>query len=367
MPRVLVMDATYDEIDRALDRVLDEFPLDVAGKSVLLKPNVLGPYPPESHVNTSPALIGAMVRRMRSSGAATVTVSDNPGAEGYGALQKSGRVSGIAEASEGAFESMSSPARTMKLPGRDISANVSAKVLDADVLVSLPKFKTHMLTTISGAVKNSYGFIVGGEKTRLHRELPNYRDFSEMLVDVYGFRIPDLVIMDGVVGMQGNGPSAKTLYNVGKILASDDGVALDSVMTHMMGMRPDRIHMLTDASRKGIGEIDLSRIDVVGDARVLKDFRVPGRTPQIVPGRLIQMFYPDLDRPRFRVDPEACNACGNCRDTCPAGAITIEDKQPRYDYSKCISCYCCMELCSQQALEARDSLRVRIYKLLRLM
>jgi uncharacterized protein (DUF362 family)/Pyruvate/2-oxoacid:ferredoxin oxidoreductase delta subunit len=366
MSKVLVLDASYEEIDSALDRVLAEFPLDVGGKTVLLKPNILGPYAPESHVNTSPAIVKALVGRLRSAGA-TVTVSDNPGAHGYGAVDKSGKLSGIMEASMGAFESMSTPVETMRLPGKDLTVNVSRKVLDTDVLISLPKFKTHALTTISGAIKNSYGFIVGGEKTRLHKDFPNYRAFSEMLVDVYLFRVPDLVIMDGIVGMEGNGPSAKTLYNVGRILASDNGICLDSVMTHMMGLRPDRIPMLAHAHRRGLGEIDVSRIEVEGRAVPLKDFHAPGRAPQLMPGRLIQMFYPDLDKPRFRVDPEACNACGNCSDVCPGGAIFIEEKRPRWDYSNCVSCYCCMELCSQQAIESRDSLRVRIYKRLGLM
>lgn len=367
MSRVLIIEASYEDIGAAIDRVLEQFPLDVEGKSVLLKPNILGPFPPERHVNTAPAVVEAVVRRLRASGG-EVTVADNPGARGYGAVEKSARVSGILEASLGSYANIATDVEIVELEGCGLSAGVSRKVLEADVLVSLPKFKTHVLTSISGAIKNSFGFIVGAEKNRLHRDLPSPSDFSRMLVDVYKLRIPDLVIMDGVVGMQGNGPSGKSLYPVGKILASDNGVALDAVMAHMMGMKPDKNATLVRAQAEGLGETDLSRIDIIGEASPLKGFRKPTRMmPEAMSTPLLRAFYPDLDKPHFEVDPEACTACGACRDTCPAQAISIEDRLPRYDYTKCIACFCCMELCSEQAIELRDAFRTRIYRRLGLL
>jgi len=362
MSKVLVIDAEYEAIEKALDRVFEAFPLDVAGKRVLLKPNILGPFTPESHVNTSPILVRALVDRLKSAGA-EVTVGDNPGARGYGAVEKSADVSGIKEAAMGTFANISMPVQTVELGRHGKAANVSSAVLDADILISVPKFKTHVLTVISGAIKNSYGFIVGGEKTRLHRDFSDARIFSQVVVEVFRLRLPDLVIMDGIVGMQGNGPSAKTLYPVGKILASDNGVSLDSVMAAMMGLKPEGVNMLAYAAFEGLGEIDLSKIEIEGDASPLKKFKKPISSVQrLVPRKVFEMFYPDLDRARFRVDPELCTACGSCRDLCPGEAITIEDRLPRYDYSRCVACYCCMELCSERAIEVQDSLRVRIYR-----
>ena len=367
MSRVLIIEASYGDIGTAIDRVLEQFPLDVDGRSVLVKPNILGPFPPERHVNTAPAVVEAVVKRLRASGG-EVTVADNPGARGYGAVEKSARVSGILDASLGSYANIATDVETVTLEGCGLSAGVSRRVLEADVLVSLPKFKTHVLTSISGAIKNSFGFVVGAEKNRLHRDLPSPSDFGRMLVDVYKLRVPDLVIMDGVVGMQGNGPSGKSLYPVGKILASDNGVALDAVMAHMMGLKPDKNLALVRAQSEGLGEIDLSRIDIAGDASPLKGFKKPTRMmPDVMSKPLLRAFYPDLDKPGFEVDPEVCTACGNCRDVCPGGAITIEGKVPRYDYSKCIACYCCMELCSEQAIELKDAWRTRIYRRLGLL
>jgi uncharacterized protein (DUF362 family)/Pyruvate/2-oxoacid:ferredoxin oxidoreductase delta subunit len=366
-PRVLVLDAEYKTLDRALDRIFDVFPLEVSGRDVLVKPNMLGPFAPDTHVNTNPALVRALVERLRAAGA-QVTVADNPGAHGYGAVEKSGRVSGILEASLGAFSNMAAEVEQVALPGDRGTVNISGRVRAADVLISVPKFKTHIATRISGAVKNSYGFVVGGDKARFHHDLPGYREFSQMLVEVYRLKVPDLVIMDGVVGMQGNGPSSTTLYPVGKILASDNGVSLDAVMAKMMGMKPEKVAMLQYANRQGLGEIDISRIDVEGNAAPLKKFRGPvPAIPQIMPGSLIAAFYPDIDRPRFDIDAELCTSCSQCRDICPGNAITMEDKLPSYDYSNCISCYCCMEMCSQQAITVRDTLRTRIYRRLSLL
>jgi ferredoxin len=258
---------------------------------------------------------------------------------------------------------MSAEVETLALPGNDMTVNISKKVLEADILISAPKFKTHILTTISGAIKNSFGFVVGGDKRRLHRDFPDSRAFSRMLVDVYRIRIPDLVIMDGVVGMQGNGPTSKQLYPVGKILASDNGVSLDGVMASMMGARPEKVAMLSYANQLGLGEIDTSRIDIDGDAGGLKKFRRPMTAiTRLIPGTLIQTFLPGLDHPRFEVDAGLCNTCCQCADICPGKAIAIEDSLPRYDYSKCISCYCCMELCPQQAIERQENVLFRLYR-----
>ena len=362
LSKVLVLESEYESIGRSVDRVLEEFPLDVAGKTVLLKPNMLGPYPPESHVNTNPALIRALVERLEGAGA-RVTVGDNPGTQGYGAVEKSALVSGIREAAGGTFANLSTEVQRVPLPGRSTTVSVSSKVLDSDIVVSVPKFKTHVLTRITGAVKNSYGFLVGGDKARLHLEFPGYRAFSELLVDVYRLRIPDLLVMDAVVGLQGNGPTNKSFYRAGKLLASDNGVSMDSVMARMMRMKPDRIRTLTCAHREGLGEIDLSRIEVEGPATPLEGFRrpVPG-LPQLFGGTWVSAFFPDIGHPRFDVDPGACNSCGNCGEACPVGAIKMDRGRPIYDYSRCISCYCCMELCPCQAITLHDTIRTRIYR-----
>ncbi len=363
--KVVVLEASYDDMRRAVDAALDRFELEVRGRTVLLKPNMLGVYEPESHANTHPSVIRALVERLRAGGA-DVVVGDNPGTSGYGAVERSATVSGIREASLGAFENIARDPVVVRLRGRDEEVSVSRRVLEADVVISVPKFKTHTYTRITGAVKNSYGYLVGGDKARLHLEYPGFNSFSEIVTEVYRLRPPDLVVMDAVVGIQGNGPQNRFLYRAGKLLVSDNGVALDSVMARMMGMKPERIRMLEYAEEIGLGPIAEDRIDVEGDASRLKRFRRPiPAVPQRFGAGWVKAFFPGISRPRFDVDEGLCDSCGSCARACPAGAVVVEDKgPPRYDYDRCIACYCCMELCPRTALSVHESLRMKLYSLL---
>jgi uncharacterized protein (DUF362 family)/Pyruvate/2-oxoacid:ferredoxin oxidoreductase delta subunit len=351
MAKVLVLEASYETVRTAVDEVFATFPLDVAGRTVLLKPNMVGMYEPDTHANTHPAVITALVERLREDGA-VVTVGDNPGTSGYGAVEKSAVVSGIKEASLGSYENIAKSSRRVRLTGREEEVNVSSKVLDADVLVSVPKFKTHVLTRVTGALKNSYGIVVGGDKARLHLDYPDYWRFSE------------LIVMDGIVCIQGNGPQNKFLYNAGKLLASDNGVALDSVMSRMIGINPESIASIAHARDLGLGPIDESEIEVVGDAGRLKRFRRPVPSiPQRFAGTWAMAFFPDIGRPRFDVDEGLCDSCRTCQERCPAGAITVQGRDgPVFDHDGCISCYCCMELCPRTALTLHETARTRIYR-----
>jgi uncharacterized protein (DUF362 family)/Pyruvate/2-oxoacid:ferredoxin oxidoreductase delta subunit len=361
--KVVILDASYEKMRLAVDAVFERFPLDVAGKTVLLKPNMVGMYEPETHANTHPAVIRALVERLRQDGA-TVTVGDNPGTSGYGAVEKSARISGLMEASLGAFENIARESQRVKLTGHDVEVNISRKVLETDVLISVPKFKTHVMTHVTGAIKNSYGFLVGGDKARLHLDYPRYPMFSEIVTEVYRLRVPDLIVMDAVVGIQVNGPQNKFLYHVGKLMASDNGVALDSVMSRMMGMKPETIRSIEYAHELGLGPIAPEEIEIEGDAGKLKRFRRPVPSiPQRFSGTWIMAFFPDIGRPRFDVDEYVCTSCRSCADICPAGAITVEKKgAPEYDYEKCIACYCCRELCPQTALHLHETFRTRLYR-----
>lgn len=361
-----VLDADYARMSEAVAAVFERFPLDVRGRTVLLKPNMVGMYGPETHANTNPAVISALVERLRADGA-LVTVGDNPGTSGYGSVEKCARVSGLMDASQGAFENIATESRRVRLPGMDEEVNVSAKVLDSDIVISVPKFKTHVMTRITGALKNSYGFVVGGDKARLHLDHPRYEDFSRVVTEVYRLRVPDLVVMDAVVCIQGNGPTNRFLYHAGKLMASDNGVAMDSVMARMIGIKPEAVRSITYAGELGLGPVSVEEITVEGDAGRLKRFRRPvPSVPQRFAGTWVMAFFPDIGRPRFELDESACDGCGTCGRVCPGEAIEIEHgadgSGPRYDYSSCIACYCCMELCPRSALSLHETARTKIYR-----
>ncbi len=187
-------------------------------------------------------------------GPASLVVGDNPGLMNYGANEESFRVSGLMDASKGYYRNIGNDSRKVAFNPEFLpSVSPSRAVLDADVVISLPKFKTHGLSVITGAIKNSYGILPGAQKAVLHKAAGCAERFHEMLVDVFRLRVPDLFIVDAVVGMEGNGPAGLDLRDIGLILASDNGVAVDACIAFMMGRSPVRCVSFRRPGRRASG------------------------------------------------------------------------------------------------------------------
>ncbi len=169
-----------------------------------------------------------------------------------------------------------------------------------------------------------------------------------------------------VVCMDGKGPSGGGLIEAGKIIASDNGVSLDAVMAHMMGVKPRDIPMLRIAADRGLGEIDISKLEVDGPLEVIEDFRMPQTFAGGFLGSMLNRFIFPLLRTKPSFDPKRCTKCKACFKVCPVKAISWDDG-PVLDKSKCISCFCCMESCLFDAVglggflyRLRDALSGRI-------
>lgn len=339
-----------DEVRSAVANALDRRGLDWKGKTVLVKPNLLGPFPPQSGVVTHPSIIRALREELRRRGC-RVMVGDNPGVRGYGMVSRTAQVSGAGEAAGDSFVNLGLRPREVRIPSRHVeSVFICSEVFEADYWISVPKFKTHMTMVITGAVKNSYGLLVGGEKARLHAVAPRPHDFGELLVDIYALRPPDLVIMDGVVGMEGNGPSGGRTREIGILLSSDNGGVMDLAMCRMAGINPMRVPTQVLVTRRGLAPPDLEAVDVEGELPALPHFRKPSTAALLDPGGTVQrLIFRRLSRPRLRVDKDKCTACGSCLRGCPVQAISLRG-YPRFNTAKCIACYCCHELCPQGAI-----------------
>ena len=355
---VLVVDAHYSQMEKVVENIFQAFPLSFGGKKVVIKPNILGPNPPEKGITTHPSLVNALVIALKKRGASCV-VGDNPGMSGYAANERCARIAGIFDAADGCFVNFAKDTVQVEVKSRLVKKLVVSKpVLDADIVINVPKFKTHLQTQITGAVKNMFGILVGAEKARVHLAAPKPEDFSEALVDIYQIRLPDLTIMDAVVGMEGNGPSSKDLRPIGKVLASENGVSLDALMAAMMGLTPQSIDYLRTASQRGLGEVDTAKIDIQGEWSPLTKFKMPLTfVSRGLLGTIVnKLIYRPLMKPRLRVNPSLCTQCEVCVQHCPAQALTMKEI-PYLDKKKCIACYCCYELCSSQAIELTGLMR----------
>lgn len=356
MSKVMIHPADYENVRQAVDRAFELFPLDLQGKKVLIKPNVLRSSEAKEGVVTHPAVLRAVVEKVETMRPASIVVGDNPGVFSYGANEESFTKTGLMDAAKGYYQNIGNDSLKVPFNPDYMSAvSVSRIVLDADIIISLPKFKTHGLTVITGAIKNSYGFLPGAQKAKLHKEAGNAERFHELLVDVFRLRIPDLFIMDAVVGMEGNGPASPDLRDIGLILASDNAVALDAIVAVMMGCEPGRLRFLQKAKEAGLGDYDLRTIEVIGELKRVPDFKLPPLSGEAnLENEIIQTAIHSRTILRPQADPELCTGCGACVDQCPVSALSMSDDHlPQVDADVCIACFCCQEICPEKAITLR--------------
>ncbi len=350
-PRVFCAEASYDvSLQQLVEEVFATFPRNWQGKNVLVKPNILASHPPESAVTTHPALVRSVVNVLKDLGA-QVIVGDNPGVGGYGQSEKSAAECGLFEASQGCFLNLGQNPVQHKVRSRYFqSVAISREVLEVDEVVNLPKLKTHSLTVLTGAIKNTFGYIVGGDKMRVHASCPTPMQFAEALVDVYSLRPPTLNIMDAVVAMQGNGPANGSPIRLGKILASDNAVSLDAIAVYFLGQRIKRVPHLEIAGKRGLGETDPSRITFPDDLTPVKGFCFPKTFVPGLTGFILNRYLSKWINCLPEVIPERCKSCGLCAEHCPSGAMQMTGKGPVLQTEECIHCYCCQEMCPEDAI-----------------
>ncbi len=355
MAKVMIHPAAYESVRKAVDRAFELFPLEFQGKRVLIKPNVLRASEAKEGIVTHPAVLRTVVEKVETMGPASIIVGDNPGIFGYGANEECFKRTGLMEAAKGYYQNIGNDSQNVDFNAEFMSTvSLSRMVLEADIIISLPKFKTHGLTVITGAIKNSYGFLPGAQKAKLHKAAGCTERFHEMLIDVFRLRVPDLFLVDAVVGMEGNGPASPDLRNIGLILASDNAVALDGVIATMMGCEPGRLRFLQKAKEVGLGDYDLSTIELIGELKQLPDFKLPPLGGEaILHSEAAQAALHSRTILRPQADPELCTSCGTCIDQCPVSALSMNDRLPRVDADTCITCFCCQEICPEKAITLR--------------
>ena len=324
------------------------------GQTVLIKPNLFGAHPPEHAGTTHPQLVREVVLSCFNAGAGRVWVGDSPVAMRSEAdlWSRTGMVAAV----EGTGAELKSwqVRQTPLVCGGDVLA-VPDWYSRVDVVISLPKLKTHSLTTITCGLKNVYGMVSGPAKSQFHVKYPSPQAMSAFLVRVFARIKPQLTIADAVVAMEGNGPAHGRPSPVGLLLASRDAVALDAIACTALRIPPGTVPMIRLAAADGLGLMDESRIDCVGSG--VSHLKSVSLKPSVAKylGRIPEPVFRIATRV-LRLRPgirnRLCARCGICSGICPKKAIRKDagTGYPAIDKRACIDCFCCVESCPEGAI-----------------
>ncbi|MGE4385325.1 MAG: DUF362 domain-containing protein [Endomicrobiaceae bacterium] len=341
---------------------------------ILIKPNLLSAYTPDQAVTTHPAVVKAVVRLVKSLGAVPV-IGDSPGnlLKGVEYLWKQTGMLDLAKEEQVElinFEVSGSVEVSIDHPAIKY-IHITKALIDCDGIINIPKLKTHTFMGFTGGIKNFYGCIPGARKIEYHKLAPTQQDFSCLLSEIYRMLKEKVLftLVDGVIGLEGNGPSLHgEKRKFGIIAGSYDTVSLDTFIFNVLGGK-NKV-FLKPLREKNLGNTDLHNIILVGDKLNkfdLKNIKFPvTRILNMVPRWIAVLIGKHLGKffwLKPSVDQEKCVACLQCIKSCPVKAITLigDGIKPVVNREKCISCFCCHELCTHKAVNIEESFLAKFF------
>lgn len=319
------------------------------GQSVLLKPNLLKEAKPEDAVTTHPEFIRAVIRLIKTQ-TDKIFIGDSPGGTIKAqAVYEFCGIERVAKEENVQLVGFNTIVKKDNIP--------FAKIMDeVDVLISLPKFKTHNLALITAAIKNVFGLIPGLYKVHVHKQAPNFRQFAKELARVYSLATPQLSIVDAITAMDGDGPAGGEPYDLGLVVASGDAVSIDAVLAKIIGLKPLEVPSTKAAASMCLGQAQINNIDIVGislEDIIVDDFNLPKilllfKVPNFLAKSLLR-FMPLM----MGIDRNKCSGCEVCKNICPQKAIKYVRGSLKIDFKRCILCLCCSEMCPNNAIYLR--------------
>ena len=348
------------------------------GDRVVIKANLITFLKPDKAATTHPVLLSALTELLVERGA-SVVIGDSPGGPfSLPYLKRVYAATGLTDCEKaGATLNQNTAIKQGAFPEAKVMKEFTytAYLDDCDCIIDFCKLKTHGMMGLTGGCKNMFGAIPGTDKPEYHYRYPNPTDFSRMLVDINAYFKPVLTICDGVMAMEGNGPSMGKPRKMGLLAASKSSHKLDLVLAALIHMKREDVPTLAAAYERGLIPATVQELSVSEgwERFICPDFETIGARRGIlftsenagIWGRLKANLMKAAVQPRPRVRQEDCIGCGECAKVCPAKAITMVDRKPSIDYKKCIRCFCCQEFCPIGAMKVRRTALSRFLEKIR--
>jgi uncharacterized protein (DUF362 family)/Pyruvate/2-oxoacid:ferredoxin oxidoreductase delta subunit len=381
METIALLKCTDYDVDRIEKKLREGFDL-LGGTSylrslipenskVLLKPNFLSAVEKGSPVITHYAVFEAVVRIVKEY-SSNISFGDSPG---FDEPRKAAEKSGLMEVANRygvAFADFNDAVHVeLDNPLMYKFWNVARAPYEADVVITLPKLKTHAMMFYTGAVKNQFGCLPGSQKPEWHTKLPDAVNFSKMLFDLNSVVKTSFAILDGIIAMEGNGPRNGTSKKMDAIIMGRSLTAVDSAAVRLIGYdNVLSVPFLKAAHDTKWGTVLPEEIKILGESlesMKCKDFKLSrsaGVINFLTPS--LNNFVASLVAPNPVLVEEKCIGCKKCDEVCPERPKVISFIKhngktiPRWKYKNCIRCFCCQELCPKGAIVTKEKSVKRI-------
>ena len=337
----------------------------VAGKKVMIKPNLLEYRKEIDPASVHPQLLTALCRMLKDGGAAEIAVIENPAVRTADMIIKA---MNIMPELECMGVKVANCAKYTKFPMPEASRyhqlELAGEFREYDLVINFAKAKTHAMMTFTGGVKNLFGLVRGSERLSWHLAVGrNFDDFADMLLDIYLLVAPQVTLLDGITGMEGNGPGSGDAVELGFLCAASDALALDASVSERLGIAGTPV--LKQAARRMLipeycncGEVPAARTIKLPEPPEKKlewGVYFPVKLRKLLRGML-------LSKPV--VNRKMCISCGLCAQKCPPQTLKMHHGIPKFDYPGCIRCYCCQEFCPKGAITVVPSRTLTLLSML---
>jgi uncharacterized protein (DUF362 family)/Pyruvate/2-oxoacid:ferredoxin oxidoreductase delta subunit len=365
----------YEEelINNSITKMLSTFTdlnkkLEAKKLNILIKPNLLAPRHPDKAVTTHPMVIKAIIRYLQKFDC-NITIADSPaGTYNLKTMEKLYKTCEIQKFADETGCNLNYDLSDVMVEFPDgivfKKSLIIKPAVEADLIINVAKLKTHTLTRLTCATKNLFGLMPGVLKYRQHLAMPDIKIFSQMIIDMNKY-FEDKVfnIVDGIVGMEGEGPSGGDPKFAGALLAGYNSQAVDVIACKIMGMPP-----LTVSTLAGYKEVDKVELIKLTEMKTYNFILPPERIkslPDYIPN-FVQNFLTEIIIAKPLINKKTCKSCGICVKSCPAEIITMNSKGAYIKtYKSCIKCYCCQEACPYKSIQLSKPLLERIYRTIR--